>query len=227
MKKKRRKNLAITIFIIAIILIFFTLSDSLEKQTPAKEKQIPPEKKEIQEWLLTWPTVTIEGNEKRPFSAEWVEPTREYLLYDENNQTIGYITYNELMLAKKTGAVPDATKQSKSQPPTKEPMPEPEPVPTEPAPTGLEAHCTNNQWDGDESDIDCGGSCNPCPPPGKPEHKSCWVNTDCKTGKCDLGKAQQRLPATDPISGKKYYSPLELQKMAGETWMLPWQGKCV
>ncbi|MBW3004900.1 hypothetical protein KY310_03635, partial [Candidatus Woesearchaeota archaeon] len=68
---------------------------------------------------------------------------------------------------------------------------------------------------------------NTCPPPGFPSYISCWINSDCATGKCDLGQAQQRLPAVDPNTGKKYYSPLELQKLAGQYWILPWQGKCV
>lgn len=267
MKKKRRKNLAITILIIGLILIFFTLIDSTEKEAPLTQAPIQPEQIEINEWLLTGPTVTTEGTRTQPVAAQWIEAIREYLLYDAENQQIGYITYDELMLAKHTGAIPDATRQPTSQPPpaptpvpvpiptppttpapTPVPTPTPTPTPTPPAPTPAPTpapapnattptptplptpqptHCTNNQWDGDESDLDCGGSCNPCPPPGNPSYISCWVNSDCQTNKCDLGQAQKRLPATDPITGQDYYSPLELQKLAGQNWIIPWQGKCV
>ena len=113
-------------------------------------------------------------------------------------------------------------------PPVITPTPTPTPVPT-PTPTPITgpAHCTNRIWDVDESDLDCGGSCNPCPPPGFPTYISCWVNSDCATGKCDLGKATKRLPATDPNTRTKYSSPIQLQQMAGQRWILPWQGKCV
>lgn len=116
-----------------------------------------------------------------------------------------------------------------------EPTPTPVPTPTPPPPTQVTpptpitgpAHCANKMWDVDESDLDCGGSCIPCPTPGFPSYISCWINTDCQTGKCDLGMAQKRLPAVDPNTGKKHHSPIELQKLAGQRWIIPWQGKCV
>ncbi|MBD3304341.1 hypothetical protein GF343_04285 [Candidatus Woesearchaeota archaeon] len=270
MKKKRRKNLAQIILIIAIILIFFTIYDSIEQEAPPTQAPIPQEQLEAEEWVATNPVVIIEGTQTRASAAEWIEAIREYLLRDEYNQEIGYITYDELMVAKYTGVVPEATQIPKSgappapvpvtvpipTPPTiptptpvptptptpAPPAPAPTPVPTPPAPTPVPnattpiptppptpqpAHCTDGQWNVDESDLDCGGSCAPCPPQGNPSYISCWVNSDCQTNKCDLGQAKQRLPATDPNTGQDYYSPLELQKLAGQSWIIPWQGKCV
>jgi len=118
---------------------------------------------------------------------------------------------------------------------TPTPTPTPVPTPTPPPPTQVTpptpitgpAHCADKMWNVDESDLDCGGSCTPCPPPGFPSYVSCWINSDCQTGKCDLGKATKRLPAVNPNTGKKFYSPIELQKLAGQRWVIPWQGKCV
>ena len=41
------------------------------------------------------------------------------------------------------------------------------------------ASCDNGARDGDESDVDCGGSCTPCP-----QLDSCRVDTDCVTNVC-------------------------------------------
>jgi hypothetical protein len=41
------------------------------------------------------------------------------------------------------------------------------------------ASCTNGVQDGDETDIDCGGSCGPCP-----VGKKCLVQSDCTPGTC-------------------------------------------
>jgi hypothetical protein len=42
-----------------------------------------------------------------------------------------------------------------------------------------EGHCFNAVLDGDETDVDCGGSCPPCE-----EGKACLVDSDCKSGFC-------------------------------------------
>jgi len=85
------------------------------------------------------------------------------------------------------------------------------------------AHCTNNQWDGDESDLDCGGSCNPCPPPGNPTYLSCWTNSDCQTNNCDMSGAKP-LPALGPQGPVNTIQ--QLQQMAGQHWIIDWQGRC-
>ena len=88
------------------------------------------------------------------------------------------------------------------------------------------AHCTNGQWDGDESDLDCGGSCLGCPPPGNPTYLSCWTNSDCLTRNCDMSGAKP-LPAVDPNPPNPVYNTLQqLQQMAGQHWIIDWQGRC-
>ena len=49
--------------------------------------------------------------------------------------------------------------------------------------SGPIADCTNGVQDGDESDVDCGGSCDPCPPAG-----ACVDSTDCLSGNCQAGQ---------------------------------------
>jgi hypothetical protein len=41
------------------------------------------------------------------------------------------------------------------------------------------ASCSDEELNQDETDVDCGGPCDPCPP-----HKHCAVPTDCSTGSC-------------------------------------------
>ncbi|MDP4012134.1 MAG: hypothetical protein Q8R00_00815 [Candidatus Nanoarchaeia archaeon] len=48
----------------------------------------------------------------------------------------------------------------------------------------LPLHCSDNALDGDESDVDCGGSCSPCPNPNYPGTDSCWTNSDCASNYC-------------------------------------------
>jgi len=53
-------------------------------------------------------------------------------------------------------------------------------------------HCSNNVLDGDETDIDCGGSCNPCL-----NGMSCNTNEDCVSGLCDQGICKEANLDTD------------------------------
>ena len=46
--------------------------------------------------------------------------------------------------------------------------------------------CFDRTRDGDETDVDCGGSCHPCPGGG-----ACNVATDCQLGACDAGSCRQ------------------------------------
>ncbi|HMR78939.1 MAG TPA: SUMF1/EgtB/PvdO family nonheme iron enzyme [Polyangiaceae bacterium] len=48
------------------------------------------------------------------------------------------------------------------------------------APFDAAAHCNNQTLDGDESDVDCGGSCLPCA-----QDKKCNAGSDCAEGVCD------------------------------------------
>ncbi|MGC8929852.1 MAG: hypothetical protein ACP5OZ_05010, partial [Candidatus Woesearchaeota archaeon] len=48
--------------------------------------------------------------------------------------------------------------------------------------------CNNNKKDGDETDVDCGGSCDPCA-----KGESCKKNSDCKSGlECSSGKCSEK-----------------------------------
>jgi hypothetical protein len=90
----------------------------------------------------------------------------------------------------------------------------------------IPVHCSNKQWDGDESDLDCGGSCNKCPPTGSPTYLSCWDNNDCSSGTCDLSAAQP-LPGIDNSTGLLYNTYTQLRAFAGQNWIIAWQGKCI
>lgn len=50
--------------------------------------------------------------------------------------------------------------------------------------TTLPSHCSSNVWDGDEADLDCGGSCNKCS-----DTSSCWDNSDCSSSTCYFDSA--------------------------------------
>src|SRR5262249_31053199 len=47
----------------------------------------------------------------------------------------------------------------------------------------LPRKCIDQTLDGDETDIDCGGSCSPCTP-----NQRCKTNADCTTLRCDAQK---------------------------------------
>jgi hypothetical protein len=84
-------------------------------------------------------------------------------------------------------------------------------------PTPAPAHCSDSTWNGDESDLDCGGSCSQCLSSGM--YTYCWDNTDCASGKCDTSIAQRPLPSGHTISS--------LRALAGQVWIIPYQGQCI
>ncbi|MCK4670283.1 MAG: hypothetical protein KAT43_03690 [Nanoarchaeota archaeon] len=99
-------------------------------------------------------------------------------------------------------------------------FPTPPPIPPgPPAPGPIPGTCTDLTWNGDESDLDCGGNCPACSPP-----LSCWNNNDCTTNNCDLTNAQRPLP-TNPATGNPY-TLAEIRLLAGQTWIIPYQGVC-
>jgi hypothetical protein len=53
----------------------------------------------------------------------------------------------------------------------------------------LADHCNDHRSDGDESDIDCGGSCGAC----SADHH-CNANTDCDSGVCEFSRGSFCLP---------------------------------
>ncbi|MCA9521988.1 MAG: hypothetical protein KC609_13490 [Myxococcales bacterium] len=53
---------------------------------------------------------------------------------------------------------------------------------TDPLDGGDDRICSNGKLDGDETDLDCGGSCSPCA-----DDKICLVDEDCESGFCDAG----------------------------------------
>jgi hypothetical protein len=101
-------------------------------------------------------------------------------------------------------------------PPNATTPPPPAPVPiniTPPTPSPV--HCTDSIWNGDESDLDCGGSCSKCLSSGM--YTYCWDNNDCATGKCDRSIAQPLPPG---------YTISSLRALAGQAWIIPYQGQC-
>jgi hypothetical protein len=103
---------------------------------------------------------------------------------------------------------------------TPQPIP---PAPTPPTPPAFPPHCTDSQWSGDESDLDCGGSCQKCPLPGQPTYLSCWDNNDCMTGNCQ----GVNLPAQDLSIGTWYTTPAQIRILTGQMWIIPYQGRCI
>ncbi len=105
--------------------------------------------------------------------------------------------------------------------PSTTPTPTPPTVPAPPEP--YLPSCSNGVWDGDESDLDCGGSCPPCLSTGI--YTACWENSDCLSGNCDMSGAQA-LPATDPSTSKTYNTTAQIRVLAGQSWIFPYQGIC-
>ncbi|MBW3017894.1 PKD domain-containing protein, partial [Candidatus Woesearchaeota archaeon] len=91
------------------------------------------------------------------------------------------------------------------------------PPPAPPAPT-----CTDNVWNGDESDTDCGGSCPGCS--AFPISYSCWNSSDCAFSTCDTSGALRPFPINNN-TGQPYTIP-EIRLLAGQTWIIPYQGRC-
>jgi len=48
------------------------------------------------------------------------------------------------------------------------------------------SHCADNEWNGDEGDVDCGGACADPSMGGSrcAAGKHCWTNWDCASGQC-------------------------------------------
>jgi len=94
------------------------------------------------------------------------------------------------------------------------------PTPTPPTPTPTPGPypppCFDQMWNGDESDMDCGGICAPCLNTGI--YTACWDNSDCISGNCDLTNAQRPLPAG--------YTIQTIRILAGQSWIIPYSGTC-
>jgi len=98
---------------------------------------------------------------------------------------------------------------------TAPPPPPPAPVNVTP-PTPYPATCYDGTWNGDESDLDCGGSCPQCLSAGP--YNYCWDNSDCASGNCDTTAALRPLPSGHTIQS--------IRQLAGQTWIIPYQGQC-
>jgi hypothetical protein len=59
-----------------------------------------------------------------------------------------------------------------------------------------ESHCVNGVHDGNETDVDCGGSCSPCD-----NGKMCGIDQDCQSGHCLNGICVECATGTDCQSG--------------------------
>lgn len=259
-----KKPLVLAVVIVLIIAAFAVFRSC----TPVSDERL------VDDWIASNPlVVTEDGVQKRAVAAEWIEALRQYLLFDEEQENIGYVEKESLINSIRSKSrpvvsvnpvgvappvpvpvpvptpvpapvptpVPPVT-PTPTPAPTPAPAPVPAPVPTPvptptPAPTPVPVpvpipappvplHCSNAVWDGDESDLDCGGSCLPCPPSGCPQCLSCWTNSDCVTGNCDMSAAQP-LPALDPLTGQSYTSVQQLQLLAGQSWIISYQGRCV
>ncbi|MBN1644601.1 hypothetical protein JW851_00995 [Candidatus Woesearchaeota archaeon] len=187
--------------------------------------------------------------------VEWDVDYNLYNMWDNKGKHIGRIGKDKLILNIQKGetpvaqpapvpkeipvplptpeATPPTAPAPETTPPTAEVPPTPTPAPVPPAPgvtpppaaTPEPAYCSDGLWNGDESDVDCGGSCQKCPPPEHPDYLGCWDNNDCTSGNCDLGQAYP-LPAIDPTTGTQYNTLEELRLLAGEMWIIPYAGTC-
>lgn len=88
------------------------------------------------------------------------------------------------------------------------------PTTTTTGPATLPSHCSNSVWDGDESDQDCGGSCNKCS-----SGLSCWGNSDCSSGMCWFDSATMTKRAGASITKDQRLSPISTN--------IQYQGVCV
>lgn len=79
-----------------------------------------------------------------------------------------------------------------------------------------EATCDDGIWNGDESDMDCGGSCPGCLSSGV--YIACWDASDCQSEICDIAKATRPLPQDHTIE--------ILRKLAGDSSIITYQGTC-
>ena len=73
------------------------------------------------------------------------------------------------------------------------PMPPVPPVP--PTPPVPQPGCSDGIMSGSETDVDCGGSCAPCP-----EGKLCDSNSDCMSGDCETGVCSKVVTPTIEIA---------------------------
>ena len=76
--------------------------------------------------------------------------------------------------------------------------------------------CYDSAWNGNESDMDCGGSCPKCLNTGI--YTSCWDNSDCASSNCDISGAQRPLPSRHTIQS--------IRQLAGQGWIIPYEGTC-
>ena len=69
-------------------------------------------------------------------------------------------------------------------------------------PPSAPSHCSDNLWSGDESDQDCGGSCNKCS-----DTLSCWDNSDCSSNTCYFDSTTLAKRSADGIQPGQRLSP--------------------
>ena len=80
--------------------------------------------------------------------------------------------------------------------PTTLPVPSPTPKPTPaPTPKPTDVGCTDDRLNGDETDVDCGGSC-----PGCGLSRSCVIDVDCGSGNCAGGTCVVPDPTAVPTA---------------------------
>lgn len=76
----------------------------------------------------------------------------------------------------------------------------------------LPSYCSDATWSGDESDLNCGGSCNKCA-----DTLSCWSNSDCSSNNCYFNSATTSLRSLNGITSN--YRSINIQD-------IKYQGVC-
>lgn len=242
--KKRVKFALVILVILLMAFVYFLLSyDFFKEETLYEDSQVI-----IEEWIKAGGSVSDGVYEFEIGEYLINDDGKTVILYDENGNAIFFTPIDDLVNAIEIGElklvvegslqVPSAAPPAPT--PVTVPVPVPTPIPTlanqtnlsQPSPSPVPTppnvtptpgpylpQCSNGQWDGDESDMDCGGSCAPCL--SGSYYNACWENTDCATNNC---VGTMFLPVL--YKGVTYTDYNSIRILAGDTGIIQFQGIC-
>ena len=240
---KRGVKVAVTLLIFVLVLfVYFLLSYDFFKEEAIDEDF----QETIEKWIQAGGSVSDGVYEFRVGEYLINDDSKTVILYDEEGNAIFFTPIDDLVRAIKIGdlkLIVEGSLQAPSAPPpapapveVSVPVPIPVPAPVNqtnlsalspvpvppnatPTPGPYLPSCSNGQWDGDESDLDCGGSCAPCV--SGSYYNACWENTDCASGNC---VGAMVLPIL--YKGATYPDYNSIRILAGDTGIIQFQGSC-